>query len=620
MREIISGYAHDLNGDKRLRPPEEIESVYSLAEFMGRRGVPRWQEVNPGHYEAYLRSIEPVIRDPADPRFTQAVVASRRSARFMDYLADKEVLPESPADRIHLNTQGLVVKYDDTHPEFDGPINDFCSRRRSGRDPIPMRGHLRVFSGYLLTKDVKFIRDITPDHAEAFARDRIERTVQRRKVNFGGVQATVAANVLFFDYAQRKGLVKTNPFEGLYVTGKGQVFSPAKVPLVMQNTLGRYEKTVLAASATSTRGVARSYLRDMMHHVCSNAGIKTWAEMQPEHYEQFLRDTWGRWSHHPEVAQHRHAICSAFLDHQLARSPAKGFNLTLTGHLTTPKNERPEKLKEQAAAEAIAWKGIPGMRPGFEEEANAYRKRFVANDGVSGRLRLEQVLREFSAHLADRGVKNWKQVTPDDIAVFGRDLLAQKGVATAAPQFGVVKLFMADLEENGVRKDDPSIDFRMRLSCGFTVPSPVNPRLIEQADQALWRMHPDGSGEGSARKAYREIMRPLMAAMTKEGMTDWSDLTHERLKRYSNEELAATHSAALVQDRITIRLFCDGVYGPGPNNPANNMFKKGKREQRHYGYLLREGEDPLHIPKLKPPALEEPQAPRPTQSTLGPGD
>lgn len=608
MRPDIQRYVVDLNGDKRLRPPQEIQEVYRLAESLGRQGVQTWREMKPAHFEVFIRQIAPPVTREDDPRVTAAHKASVSASRFLGYLEENSLIDESPAWRINLDVRGSVRKFDETHPEFDGPIDDYCRAKKISGG---VRGRLRAMAGHLQCSGVKYWKQVTPANIEEFARRGIERGVARGDQNFGFVQASVRSVDGFLAWAERKGIVNENPAAGLYVSGKGRLFTSRELPPRMVDTVTAYKRKVLDKQNTENTAIQHAvYLREMMLYLAGEHGVASWGSVRPAHYEQYLRASWDRWIHNPENAQMRHAACARFLDHTLTRSPADGFKLELNGRLTVPGKPK-EQLPRSFTPEVAQWAGIPGVAPGFEKEANAYWSTVVERGNIGNRKRVEMVMRRFSAYATECGLKDWTEVTRDHISEYGRNLLDTYGRATANPQFSIVRTFFMDLEKRGVRKDDPSVGFRITTAGQFVEPAPVSPKLAARVSDKLHEMFPGAEAAGQ-RKVYRAALNPLMAHMSSLGCRSWEDLRQDTLKDYSLNVLPAHHNdpvSNIHSHRKMIRAFCEAALPNNEKNPSRGMFPTEGAGVREYQALLhpdeRAGLSPYLQQKLRKPGAGE---------------
>lgn len=609
MAREIEEFRHALRAEASSRRLDTA-SLDDFARFVVARGVAKWGDLDGYDYEAYLRSIAPAEWGQEKAEVKRAVAQADVARRFVDHLATEEVIEDSPANAIHMTVYGSVRKPGVTNEDVDEPVQAFLSRRRRGNDPLFYRSKLREFVGHMAVGNLRRWRDVKPEHVVSFLQKKVsDQALVTETAHLSLARDSHAAIDAFLDFAKKRGVVDKNVAEHLIITSDGRIFSGEDIPERMQSSVDRY---VEESGQTEQRKVMlRQHLRELMIDACANFGVKSWSDLRPAHYEEFLRRTWTKWHYMPEFAQRRLAQTKRFLAAQLARPPSEGFDLSSTGILISPLRANPERLPERMSASEHKWHKASEIPAPFRKDAVRHWKRQVDGGQVATRRHVEALLLDAGKHFHAMGLKDWTAIRVGDIDEYGRRLLAERSSSSSSVYFHHLTRFFEDLESHGVRKDDPTVGFKMTAQGRWDVPPPVAHTLVAEMDDHLWNLHPRAD-EGRSRRAYRDALMPLMGFLTKRGVEHWVDVEHATMKDYVGHMKRNFSGYRQLHHHRAIRSFFAEVFAGKEENPAKGILPTSGRNSEHYRQMMEPDEVVMRMPKrLRPPVEEEPDLPSP---------
>lgn len=625
LKTELDRYAYSLGAsDKRLNLERQMEPVYLFAQNMGRQGVRQWSEMKPAHFEAYLRSQEPITRDSDLPEVKETVANVRKVEVFVESLAEKGLLHENPLDSLTMTKAGVILKYSEVGESFAPIVNDFLSRRRYGRDPEKARAALQHHTGGLLAAGVKRFDEVNEAHLEQFARLGVDRAMARegepRKGLITKVRTDLSVLDDFYDFAKKKGAVERNPASGMIVTLDGRVFSQREVPARMRNQVEGYIEN--SRGTLSHIELGENHLREFLLHSCGENQVRALGDITREHYEDYLRTTWGRFGYEPDYVLRRHNQVSRMLGVLMAKPPSEGFSITTSGTLTSPLHREPVKLPTAEGFGNPQIARLDEVPPGFRTDAKRFMQGEVASNKASALRASGAALIRAGKCFASEGATSFRDTRQEHVEQFGKTLVAEVSATSAHIYLNHVKRLFQDIEQRGARYDDPTTGFVVQQSGpnhgNFKVSPRVAPELDVQAGKALRMLYPHNS-DGRQRQVFREHLRPLFGDMTRDGITDLSDLTPEYLTKFDHRQTRnlGPKSRVLHNMRICAFQLCEQIT-PGKANPANVLYEAARAKDKNLGAASVNEESSLSIPQMSAPPA--PTAARRMREPVAPGE
>lgn len=623
LKPDIDRYAYHLGAsDKRLNVERHMVPIHQMAQDLGRLGVKRWSEMKPLHYEAILRSREPVVRDSDLPEVKATVAEVRKMDSFVDFLSENGTLPVNPMDTLVMTKAGVVRKYSETAPAFVPVVEEFLGRRRNGRDPNISRGALTRHTGHLLELGVKRFDEVNETHIELFAKTGVDRAMARegngRKGAIGRVRDDTRALENFYEFTRKKGVTERNPATGMIVTIDGRVFSQREVPARLRNAVEGYIAD--STPGTTWMELGATHLREFMLHCCGEHGVRNLSEIKPGHYDEYLRTMWGRYGYEPDYVLRRHNQVSRMMGALVARPPTEGFGISMAGKLTSPLGRSPTQLPQADGFGVPQLARLDDLPDGFRTDAKHYLQgRVTSNKAAVLRTAGSALIRATKCFRA-AGATSFRDARQEHVEQFGASLLAEVSPTSAHLYLNQVRRLFHEIEERGLRDDDPSTGFVIAMTGkdkGVLRRSPrVAPELDQQSGIILRTLYPHAV-DGRSRQAFREALRPLFGEMTRDGLTDLKDITSPYLTKFDRrQERLLGEGSTRLRDMRMCAYQVLGVALPDRENPAKGLLANARdiAEPR----LSQSDETTLHIPRLAAPTTIEER--KPARRPVAPGE
>ncbi len=566
-------------------------ALFSLAQDLKTQGIEKWEEVQPVHYEGWVRRRQAATLN-ASPMEREVFCGCHcRLDEFFSLLEERGKRTDNPTYGVSVAKNGVVRKMADSTPEIDRPIATYINERAATTSPsrqANLRSSLRSTAGSMLAHGIQRWPDLTVAKLDVIAKEWVDASRAAGKPSAISIQSRIGSLRVFCDSLEAKGVLKVNPADEVTVASSGRVTIPKDHDPKMYAQAQEFVESVGAESAASSHIVIARNITRFTHFCCGVCGAEKWNEVTPVHYEAFLRECWERNPSSISNAMFGQSTSKNLLSylkagHVIQSDPSEDIRFNSNGELSIGERD-PEQLPQGRGQSGQAGlQTVSQMPSGFRTEAVSYHTAMRKEGKASSLVIATNVLPEFAAFVQQKGVQDWAGVGRPMVAEYGRSLLASKAQHTAGKKLSALRSFLNYLDENGKIPTHPA--YGVKLIRWSEIQTPATDPSLEMEKEICSHVR---KLPPQARESRREELYQLGSDLALRGRGKWSEVTREDLLACLHEggpertrhECKASITVAqafyrdlmvrgVVKDNVTRRLAPRPGYWTKPSDAGN---------------------------------------------------